>query len=155
MRRATITLSDELEAELEGYLAAQEVPPSLTSLMQAALRSFLAERRPGLPRGPWAGGAPPSEVAEEVAAYGAPPTAGGGSLPLAWAAPAGPRARDLPGLLAGLPHLSEEEARELADDLDRAREELEGAELHDPWGAPAPEGTPGARGGGVPEPGES
>jgi Arc/MetJ-type ribon-helix-helix transcriptional regulator len=41
MRRATITLPDDLEAEVEEYLAKQEAPPSLTSLIQAALRRFL------------------------------------------------------------------------------------------------------------------
>jgi len=40
------------------------------------------------------------------------------------ATPPAPRVRDLPELLAGLPRLSESEAGELANDLDRAREEL-------------------------------
>jgi hypothetical protein len=45
MRRATITLPDDLDAELAAYLAGQEAPPSLTSVVQAALRRYLAERR--------------------------------------------------------------------------------------------------------------
>lgn len=144
MRRATITLSDELEAEVEEYLAAQEAPPSLTSLVQAALRSFLAGRETG-PHRPkrFVGPAPPSEVAEVTAAYGAEPLSGGGPVPAAWRAGA-PRLADLPDLLAGLPRLSGAEARELAGDLDRAREELDrlnGGALRDPW---APEEAEGA-----------
>ena len=45
MRRATITIPDDLEAQLDGYLAAQEAPPSLAVLVQAALRRFLKEQR--------------------------------------------------------------------------------------------------------------
>lgn len=133
MKRATITLSDELEAALEEYRAAQPAPPSLTSLVQAALRSFLADRRAGPGR---SFGVPlPSEVAEPPAAYGEVGPSGGGG-PWAWSAPVAPRLRDLPGLLAVLPRLSEAEADELADDLDRAREGLERGELHDPWSSP-------------------
>lgn len=143
MKRATITLSDELEAELEDYLAGQEVPPSFTSLVQAALRSFLAAPRAGR-RSRAAGGAPASEVAEEIAVYGGEARTGGGGGPWAWGAPAAPRLREVPGLLASVPRLSELEARELADDLGRAREELERGELHDPWSPP-----PGAARGGV------
>lgn len=39
--------------------------------------------------------------------------------------PGPPRARDLPALLDGLPKLSEDDARGMARDLDRARGELE------------------------------
>jgi hypothetical protein len=45
MKRATITLPDDLEAEIDAYLAFQETPPSLTVLVQAALRRYLEERR--------------------------------------------------------------------------------------------------------------
>lgn len=45
MRRATVTIPDDLEEELEDYLASQEAPPSLTTLMQAALRRFLEHKK--------------------------------------------------------------------------------------------------------------
>ena len=45
MRRATITLPDDLEAELEAYLATQDAAPSLTSLVEAAVRRYLHDRR--------------------------------------------------------------------------------------------------------------
>ena len=45
MRRATITIPDDLETDLEAFLKTQEAPPSLTVLMQTALRRFLAEMR--------------------------------------------------------------------------------------------------------------
>lgn len=45
MRRATITLPDELEAELEDWLATQPTPPSLTGILQTALRTFLREKK--------------------------------------------------------------------------------------------------------------
>jgi hypothetical protein len=41
MRRATITLPDDLEAEIESYVAAQDATPSLTSLVEEALRWYL------------------------------------------------------------------------------------------------------------------
>ncbi len=41
MKRATITIPDDLEAELNRYLAGKDAPPSLTSVMQAALRDYL------------------------------------------------------------------------------------------------------------------
>lgn len=110
MRRATISLPDELEAEVEEYLAEQEAPPSLTALVQAALRRFLGER-------PW----------ERTG-------------------PIGGRLGDLPVLLASLPRLSESEAEELADDLDRVREELARQELTDPWTRRAPGGGAASRG---------
>ncbi len=47
--------------------------------------------------------------------------------------PAGRRLEELPGMLDALPRLSEEEAAELAGDLDRAREELGSMPLRDPW----------------------
>jgi hypothetical protein len=45
MRRATITIPNDLEVELDRYLARQAAPPSLTVVVQAALRSFLREQR--------------------------------------------------------------------------------------------------------------
>jgi len=44
MKRATITISDQLEPALEAYLKDQEVAPSLTRLLQTALGEFLAAR---------------------------------------------------------------------------------------------------------------
>lgn len=45
MKRATITLPDDLEADLKDFMAHQEPAPSLTRLVQVALRRFLAEKR--------------------------------------------------------------------------------------------------------------
>jgi metal-responsive CopG/Arc/MetJ family transcriptional regulator len=45
MKRATITIPDDLEHELENFLARQETPPSLTNLMQTALRSYLVQKK--------------------------------------------------------------------------------------------------------------
>ena len=50
MKRATITISDELEASLDAYLCQQEVTPALTAVVQAALREYLARR--GFDRAP-------------------------------------------------------------------------------------------------------
>ena len=44
MKRATITIPDDIEAALEAYVKRQEVPPVLTSITQAALREYLARR---------------------------------------------------------------------------------------------------------------
>ena len=44
MKRATITLDDNLEAALDAFGKRQEVPPVLTSVVQAALREYLARR---------------------------------------------------------------------------------------------------------------
>ena len=44
MRRATITIGGDLEEALQWYTSRQEVVPSLTALMQAALREYLARR---------------------------------------------------------------------------------------------------------------
>ncbi len=44
MKRATITLTDELERAVDAYLRDQDMPPALTSVVQAALRQYLAER---------------------------------------------------------------------------------------------------------------
>ena len=45
MKRANITIPDELEAELDAFLAKQEPQPSLTGVIQAALRVYLDERK--------------------------------------------------------------------------------------------------------------
>ncbi len=47
--------------------------------------------------------------------------------------PLGRRLGELPGLFASLPHLSPAEADGFAADLDAARDDLDGAEVHDPW----------------------
>lgn len=47
--------------------------------------------------------------------------------------PVGKRLEELPGTLGSLPRLSEEEAAEMGWDLDRARKELGGVPLRDPW----------------------
>ena len=44
MRRATITVPDDLECALDAYIHDQEVPPALTTAVQAALRQYFAER---------------------------------------------------------------------------------------------------------------
>ena len=41
MKRATITLPDDLEAEVDRFLKEQEPEPSLTALVQVALRRYL------------------------------------------------------------------------------------------------------------------
>jgi hypothetical protein len=46
MRRATITLTDELERAVEAYIEAQPAPPTLTAVVQAALRDFLTAQSP-------------------------------------------------------------------------------------------------------------
>jgi hypothetical protein len=44
MKRATVTIPDDLATAFETYLDAQEVPPAFTAVIQAALRQYLAER---------------------------------------------------------------------------------------------------------------
>jgi len=44
MKRATITLPDDIEQVLAAYLDEQEVPLALTAVVQTALRDYLAER---------------------------------------------------------------------------------------------------------------
>lgn len=44
MKRASITLTDELEGALGAYLRSQEVPLPLTAVAQAALREYLEKR---------------------------------------------------------------------------------------------------------------
>jgi hypothetical protein len=47
MRRATVTLTDELERAVDAYIESQPAPPTLTAVVQAALRDFLAAQSPG------------------------------------------------------------------------------------------------------------
>jgi len=44
MKRATITIGGDLEKALRSYTSRQEVAPSFTALVQAALREYLARR---------------------------------------------------------------------------------------------------------------
>ena len=44
MRCATVTISDDLEDSLDAYNRQQDVSPSLTAVLQAALREYLARR---------------------------------------------------------------------------------------------------------------
>jgi hypothetical protein len=44
MKRATITIEDELETALDSYVSRQEIPPTLTAVVQAALGEYLARR---------------------------------------------------------------------------------------------------------------
>lgn len=44
MKRATITIPDDLEAKLDAYVRRQDVPPALTAVVQTALREFLERR---------------------------------------------------------------------------------------------------------------
>lgn len=44
MKRATVTFPDDLEDAVEKYTQAQNVPPALTAIVQAALREYLRER---------------------------------------------------------------------------------------------------------------
>ena len=48
MKRLTVSVSGELEESLDHYLQDQEVAPSLTAVLHAALKDYLAER--GYPR---------------------------------------------------------------------------------------------------------
>ncbi len=52
MKRATVTISDDLAQAVESYVRAQEAPPSLTAVVQAALRQYLADRGYLRARGP-------------------------------------------------------------------------------------------------------
>lgn len=44
MKRATVTLPDDLAEAVDSYRKAQEAPPTLTAIVQAALREYLRER---------------------------------------------------------------------------------------------------------------
>jgi len=52
MKRATVTLPDDLADAVEHYVRDQEAPPPLTAVVQAALRQYLSLRgylRPAAP----------------------------------------------------------------------------------------------------------
>ena len=44
MRRATVTINDDLEATLDEYYRQEDTSPALPSVLQAALREYLARR---------------------------------------------------------------------------------------------------------------
>jgi hypothetical protein len=44
VRRATITIAEDLRPSLEAYLRQQDVPLALTAVVQSALREYLAHR---------------------------------------------------------------------------------------------------------------
>jgi hypothetical protein len=44
MKRATMTFPDDLAEAMDNYVRAQEAPPALTTVVQAALREYLRER---------------------------------------------------------------------------------------------------------------
>jgi hypothetical protein len=44
MKRATITIPNDLAKAVEHYLVSQEAPPTLTTLVQEALPQYLSER---------------------------------------------------------------------------------------------------------------
>jgi hypothetical protein len=44
MRRATVTIPDDLARAVESYVQAQEARPPLTTVVQVALRQYLTER---------------------------------------------------------------------------------------------------------------
>ncbi|MGI8826559.1 MAG: hypothetical protein ACR2JC_13095 [Chloroflexota bacterium] len=52
MKRSTMSMPGELEQALNAYVGDHEAPPAVTSVVEAALRQFLAERgylRPSRP----------------------------------------------------------------------------------------------------------
>lgn len=44
MKRATITVPEDLEGPIETYRLDQDMPPAFTAVVQAALRGYLAAR---------------------------------------------------------------------------------------------------------------
>lgn len=52
MKRATVTLPDDLTEAVERYAAAHEVRPPLTEVVREALRQYLADRGYLRPSGP-------------------------------------------------------------------------------------------------------
>ena len=52
MKRATITIPDDLEDAVERYCRAHEAAPALTTVVQAALRQYLSDRGYLRPSGP-------------------------------------------------------------------------------------------------------
>jgi hypothetical protein len=51
MKRATVTIQGDLETALHSYVSQQEVTPTFTSVVQAALREYLARRGAAPPIG--------------------------------------------------------------------------------------------------------
>ena len=49
MKRCTVTLDEELGSAVQAYADRQEVPPTFTALVQAALREYLSRRGAGPP----------------------------------------------------------------------------------------------------------
>jgi hypothetical protein len=52
MKRSTITLSDDLAAGVQAYSESQEVEPTHTTVVQAALREYLSRRGAYPPKKP-------------------------------------------------------------------------------------------------------
>ena len=52
MKRATVTIPDDLAKAFDSYVRAQEARPPLTAVVQAALRQYLTERGYLRPAGP-------------------------------------------------------------------------------------------------------
>jgi len=44
MKRATVTIPDDLQKAVDNYVRSQEAPPPLTAVVQAALREYLEHR---------------------------------------------------------------------------------------------------------------
>ena len=44
MRRATVTIGDDIEAQLDAWMRRQDAAPPLTAVVQTALKEFLAMR---------------------------------------------------------------------------------------------------------------
>jgi hypothetical protein len=51
MRRVTFTIPDDLEQALVEYQQAQDVPPTITAIVQTALRHYLEQQDPWTRRG--------------------------------------------------------------------------------------------------------
>jgi len=74
MKRATITIPEDLAAAVEGYVQAQETRPALTAVVQTALRQFLTARgylraRPSLRITPGARGSGRRDVSQDHDRY--------------------------------------------------------------------------------------
>jgi hypothetical protein len=52
MKRATVTIPDDLAKAVDSYVRAQEAQPPLTAVVQAALRQYLTDRGYLPSRGP-------------------------------------------------------------------------------------------------------
>jgi hypothetical protein len=44
VKRVSVTLGDDLETALEGYVSTREAQPTITAVIQAALRQFLIHK---------------------------------------------------------------------------------------------------------------